>query len=499
LALRPEDRYQRALELAGDIEHWLADEPVAAYRDRVLSRVARWARRHQKTVTGVAATFVIAVAALGISTLVVSAEQRQTEKQRAIAVKNYEMSRKQVFEIIKLIESSEPEMASVAALHDRRKELLTTASEACRQFLEKEPDDLPLREQAAQIYRFTANFHRLTNETRQAEHFYNESIRLREELLVGSSTQELLLADTLRDHASLRIKHGRLREAVEKLERSLEIVNRHKGDEKSPLYRRRLALVLRNLASIDYRQGKHERSQETTKTLERTAKLFRGLMDGAPQERSAYDPLLLASTLNLTAMISRDSGNLVVARAKHLAAIKLMLAARNERSKSVSSADVAYFMAECQIEWCKTLAKGPAGFAQAETNMGVAINELLKLSREYAQLPTYREALAVALRERGELRLQVKNYKGAREHFESAKGLLELLVEKYPDLPGPRGELGRTYMGLGLASGRLKDEDPAPWFRQARIQMREALKRAGDDAQLKGALKALDAKATRKP
>src|SRR5262249_55056362 len=47
MALKPADRYPTALHLAADIEHWLADEPVTAYRDPWLVRLRRWERRHQ--------------------------------------------------------------------------------------------------------------------------------------------------------------------------------------------------------------------------------------------------------------------------------------------------------------------------------------------------------------------------------------------------------------------------------------------------------------------
>jgi serine/threonine protein kinase len=33
MALRPEDRYPSAQALADEVEHWLADEPVGAYRE----------------------------------------------------------------------------------------------------------------------------------------------------------------------------------------------------------------------------------------------------------------------------------------------------------------------------------------------------------------------------------------------------------------------------------------------------------------------------------
>jgi tetratricopeptide (TPR) repeat protein len=61
MALRPEDRYATALELAADIEHWLADEPVTAYREPWPARVRRWGRRHRPLVASVAVGLVVAL------------------------------------------------------------------------------------------------------------------------------------------------------------------------------------------------------------------------------------------------------------------------------------------------------------------------------------------------------------------------------------------------------------------------------------------------------
>jgi tetratricopeptide (TPR) repeat protein/tRNA A-37 threonylcarbamoyl transferase component Bud32 len=55
MAREPKDRYPTAKALAEDIEHWLADEPVAAYREPLPARARRWARRHKPLVAGVAA------------------------------------------------------------------------------------------------------------------------------------------------------------------------------------------------------------------------------------------------------------------------------------------------------------------------------------------------------------------------------------------------------------------------------------------------------------
>jgi serine/threonine-protein kinase len=61
MAREPAARYATALELAADLERWLADEPVRAYRDPLTARARRWARRHRTLVTSLAAALAISV------------------------------------------------------------------------------------------------------------------------------------------------------------------------------------------------------------------------------------------------------------------------------------------------------------------------------------------------------------------------------------------------------------------------------------------------------
>ncbi len=82
MALRPEDRYAGPLALAADLDRWLADEPVAAYREPVRERLRRWARRHRAAVTAGVALLLTAVAALALGVVLLSREQAETEGQR---------------------------------------------------------------------------------------------------------------------------------------------------------------------------------------------------------------------------------------------------------------------------------------------------------------------------------------------------------------------------------------------------------------------------------
>src|SRR5262249_44737276 len=43
------------------VEHWLADEPVTAYREPWTARARRWGRRHRALVTGLAAALLMAL------------------------------------------------------------------------------------------------------------------------------------------------------------------------------------------------------------------------------------------------------------------------------------------------------------------------------------------------------------------------------------------------------------------------------------------------------
>ena len=66
MALDPSRRYASATALGQDIDRWLADEPVRAFREPAPERVARWARRHKPAVAALAVLLVSAIVALAV-------------------------------------------------------------------------------------------------------------------------------------------------------------------------------------------------------------------------------------------------------------------------------------------------------------------------------------------------------------------------------------------------------------------------------------------------
>jgi WD40 repeat protein/serine/threonine protein kinase len=86
MALAPQDRYGSAQELAEELEHWLADEPVKAYPEPRRVRVARWARRHKPLVAGAAALLLTAVVALSLGLVLLGQANTEIQGQRDQAV-----------------------------------------------------------------------------------------------------------------------------------------------------------------------------------------------------------------------------------------------------------------------------------------------------------------------------------------------------------------------------------------------------------------------------
>jgi tetratricopeptide (TPR) repeat protein/tRNA A-37 threonylcarbamoyl transferase component Bud32 len=83
MALRPQDRYGTALELAADVEHWLADEPVSAHREPWAARAGRWMRRHKPARAAGAAAAVVLLLLGGAGAWWLERQQAERQAEQA--------------------------------------------------------------------------------------------------------------------------------------------------------------------------------------------------------------------------------------------------------------------------------------------------------------------------------------------------------------------------------------------------------------------------------
>jgi serine/threonine protein kinase/Tfp pilus assembly protein PilF len=79
MALAPEERYDSAKEIAGEISRWQSGEPVQAYAAPWWERAGRWARRHRTLCASVAASVAVFALLLGLWCAQRSARVRAVE------------------------------------------------------------------------------------------------------------------------------------------------------------------------------------------------------------------------------------------------------------------------------------------------------------------------------------------------------------------------------------------------------------------------------------
>ncbi len=82
MALNREDRYPSPRVLAEDVERWMADEPVSAWREPLSRRVRRWAQQNRTKVTAAAVALIAGV--IGLSAILVVQTQAKTDIARAL-------------------------------------------------------------------------------------------------------------------------------------------------------------------------------------------------------------------------------------------------------------------------------------------------------------------------------------------------------------------------------------------------------------------------------
>jgi eukaryotic-like serine/threonine-protein kinase len=137
MALEPARRYESASALAEDIERWLADLAVMAWKDPWFDRSRRWVGRHQPFVAGCAAALGVALLALGMAVPLLSlawgnesAARRNEQNLRILATQKAEEANELQRVAVQQSEIARRERASALLSETRANEEKTRAEKA---------------------------------------------------------------------------------------------------------------------------------------------------------------------------------------------------------------------------------------------------------------------------------------------------------------------------------------------------------------------------------
>jgi serine/threonine-protein kinase len=304
LALRPEDRYADAKELAREVENWLGDERVRAFRESLTRQIRRWMRRHGKLVAGaVAGLAVLTVSALISSVLLGTAYRNEEQLNSRLSVANTEVTEEKdraednlslaigVVELY-LVKITQSDELRAHGLQELRRELLQAALPFYERFLQQRRDEPDLEAERGRAYGRLAVLLARMGEREKAAEFSQEAIRVFERLVKAHpdhATYQQNLAIAYTDSAAAYQRGGHTAQAEAGYDRALALRSGLvKRDPDSGPYRRELAGSLYNLCLIYQSTNRQLEAEELSKEA---IAILTPLEKDSPQETSYKNEL----------------------------------------------------------------------------------------------------------------------------------------------------------------------------------------------------------------
>jgi eukaryotic-like serine/threonine-protein kinase len=484
MALRPADRYPTAHALAEEVERWLADEPVRAWREPFWERARRWTRRRRTSMAVIAATVLASV--IGLTAVLVvqtranvdlkSANLDLAMANRRASDANHELSLANARErtrfdlaldAIKTFHGtvSEDLLLNEAQFAGLRTKLLKGATEFCGRLegmLHGQPDS---RSRAAlgkayqDIGELTARIGSQPEAIRALERGLELRLALAAELDAPPETNL--------EAAQSWIAVGNLRQATgdpaaglasfEQAQHLLQPLIRSSPDH-AP-YRAAVAKCLHGIAQVKYETG---RAQESLASHEQALSIRQELAESQPRD-TQFQRDLAASYHDIGA-IHRASGRAAEALASY------------ERARAISQKLADAHPAETPFQSDLAQSYNDIGFLHQETGELERALRSLKQARAILQrladanpaVTQFAGDLAQSHQVIGSIQNQTGDSTAALASLGLARAILQKLSTANPTVTVFRTRLAMSYAYLGQArqrSGRI--EEAAAEFNRA--------------------------------
>jgi eukaryotic-like serine/threonine-protein kinase len=495
MARNPADRYASAEDVATDVRRWLADEPVAAYREPWPARAARWARRRKTMVVAAGVLLVTAALASSGAAALVWREQHQTkiawkqaEAEQIKATENADTAITVVRDLSQYVFAAEFSGGQAVRNDQQRKVAIDVALASYERLLALHPDDANVRRNVARLNRLRANLSRFLNETTDAEKFYREAKRHYGELASAhpeASEYREEAAQTLRDFGQFMQNLGRLKEATKILDDSIRVYEELR--QLNPLnagHQRLLANMLLDRSDLDYQLG---RFAESERAARKSVDLYAQLAETPGARPETVDPLFRGMSERWLGMALREQGRIPEA----IASFDIVVERMAGLTKLSADRNMLHQYHRAQAERAWTFSKMPSRYAEGVVDLNSAILGWEKLSKQFPQVPLYLRWLAIGNLYRGRLQILLNEKAAATIDLNVAAKILEGMVGKYPDIPAYRSDLGQAWTALGqLAANSL---EAVPAYQKAREMLEGAVQLNPENVQYRQALSDLDA------
>ena len=454
MALKVEDRYSTAGQLATDIERWLGDEPVLAYREPFGVRAARWARRHRTSVAVGLALLLTTMAALGISNVLIAAEKKRTEE-------NFQLARSTVEEMLTKV--GEVDLADIPQMEPVRRDLLERAMVFYRDFLKKPGNESWSRLETGRAYGRLGDIREMLGLYNQAEADYRKAIGLLEGLATGPR------ADPEARRALARARAG-LGVLLKKSNRSVEaeaLLRSAMADRK--------ALVAENPENADDGRALASARYQLGTLLAR-------LKDRGAEDESAYRSAIEEQEALIARPAARPEARRELAR--YLNNLGILQSAADPQAaaetfrralkiqdgleaESVGNAGFRWQRARTRNNLANLLARAGAA-DEAGPLYDQARTGLESLVADFPSVPDYRRERAMMLNNLGLLReAQPAENAAPADLFRKALDDQRKLAIEFPEIPDHRQKLAITCLHLGHLLRTSSPTDAGGFLKEA--------------------------------
>ncbi len=516
MARLPEHRYDSARELADDIERYMADAHVLAYEEPLPARAWRWIRNHKPLVISSAAALTVAVTALSIGVVLLSAanvrertaRERAVEnfdeatRQRELAERNFELARSAVHDYY--ITVSEDTLLMQPGMQGLREDLLRQALVYYQSFLKQRQDDPSLRKEVAEAHYFAGKITQTIESPAKALPHFRRAAELQQQLMTADPAAKEPVrgyGQALNAIGAAQLRLNKFDDALKSFQQAADVREKlASADSTDVEAARTLANSVMNIGSVHLAQHNYE---EAIPALERAQMIRMAHID---QVENA-DPLLrrdLGMGYYQLALLRLSLGSTTLAEnnfltavdafeslleldpedmnyQRYLAACLRMLGDLNA-GKGHDKAITFYRQAEDLLE--KIYRRNPdvldfaADLAGVYLNLGkqlqqrgeleAALESLEKSAHVLSQLtasaglvPRYRLDLGIALREAGKTLAEIGNLDEAANRLGESRAALSQLVSGYPTNERYTAELALTIDAQAGLKEKTEEEPAA--------------------------------------
>jgi eukaryotic-like serine/threonine-protein kinase len=453
-------RYRSVRELAQDLEHWLADEPVEAHPERRLERLGRWIRQHRNWAVAGAATLVGIALVASVAVVVIEGARRSETTARKEAETNFNMAQRAVeVYLMNVSENTLLSQQDSVDIRTLRRDLLNSALEYYKDFAAQRNNDPSLRTQLANAY-FRVG--QLTNEIGSAP-LAIDALRSAQailEPLVHADPKDHELEGRLGDCylviGKIESAHSDYTGAMRDLSQSRIILEPlAKQFPAVAAYRSSLALCFIEIGIIHARL---EQPEESLAIHEKARAIQQDLIRQSPDKLSYQRSL--AENINAIGYAHYKRLDYLAAMQAFHDVVNTCQSIMDQQTHGPKPVWLLNLLALGQYN-IGSIDKEMGNIEKALPSLERATGYRAALAEQHPSVTEFQEKLGVSYREVAELQDKLHQDVKALESSRKSVAVSEKLVRSQPDNAGFHNGLGLSVNYLGVVHDRARRNDDA--------------------------------------